>query len=214
MSTATAPPVSTLTPPATSPRPLTYGLDPSAYRFTVDQYHRMIDAGILGEDDPVELLEGYLVLKMPRNPPHDGTIQLIQSVLTALLPAGWSLRTQLAITLNDSEPEPDFVVVRGHPRMYLTRHPNPADIGLLIEVANTSLQRDLADKARVYARAGIPAYWVIDVANGAVQVFTQPSGPTAAPAYASHQTVHPPAAVPLTLDGTAIGPMPAADLLP
>jgi Uma2 family endonuclease len=174
----------------------------------------MIEAGILGEDDPVELLEGYLVLKMSRNPPHDGTLDLVAATLRAAIPAGWIIRSQQAITLPDSEPEPDLAVVRGHPRTYLTRHPNSADVGLLVEVANTSLQRDLADKAGVYARAGIPAYWVIDVANGAVEVFTRPSGPPAAPAYASHQTIRPPAAVPLTLDGTAVGPVPAADLLP
>jgi Uma2 family endonuclease len=214
MSAATAPPVPTPTPPATSPRPLTYGLDPSAYRFTVEQYHQMIRAGVLTKDDKVELLEGYLVLKMATDPAHDGTIDLVKVALEAVLPRGWFLRIQQTVALPDSNPQPDIAAVRGGPRSFVARHPGPADVGVVVEIANTSLPRDVTDKARVYARAGIPAYWVIDVANAAVEVFTQPSGPTAAPAYASHQTVRPPAAVPLTLDGTAVGPVPAADLLP
>jgi hypothetical protein len=139
---------------------VTYGLDPSTYRFSVDQYHRMIQADILGEDDPVELLEGYLVLKTSRNPAHDGTLGLIEHILRPHLPAGWLTRVRTAITLSESEPEPDVAIVRGGPRTYLTRHPGPGDVGLVIEVANTSLQRDLDDKTRLYARAGLPAYWV------------------------------------------------------
>jgi Uma2 family endonuclease len=214
--TTTAPPAtapSAPSPPAPPARPVTYGLDPSAYRFSVDQYHRMIQAGILGEDDPVELLEGYLVLKMSRNPAHDATIQFIQRRLYRVLPEKWDLRTQLAISLGESEPEPDFAVVRGEAQNYLTRHPGPADIGVVIEIANTSLQRDLDDKARVYAQAGIAAYWVVNVTDRSVEAFTRPSGPVAQPAYADRRTVRPPDALTLTLDGTAVT-LPAADLLP
>src|ERR1700682_2916036 len=91
-------------------------------RFSVDEYHRLIQIGILTEDDNLELIEGYLVHKMSRNPPHDGTLQLIQDVLPSVLPPGWCLREQSAITLRDSEPEPDGAVVRGNARTYLTRH--------------------------------------------------------------------------------------------
>lgn len=95
-------------------------------RFSVDEYHRMIQAGILTEDDAVELLEGWIVPKMPRNPPHDGTIQIADEVLRPRLPAGWQLRIQSALTMPDSEPEPDLVVVRGDARTYLNRHTRPA----------------------------------------------------------------------------------------
>src|SRR4051812_19837687 len=91
----------------------TYAGYQSLYRFTVDEYHLMIESGILDETDRVELLEGYVVLKMPRNPPHDGTIDLIQGVLPSVLPGGWFARAQQAITLDNSEPEPDFAIVRG-----------------------------------------------------------------------------------------------------
>src|SRR5262249_16346423 len=130
MSISTLPPAPVLQPP---PYPI--------YKFSVDDYHRMIQAGILTEDDPVELLEGGIVPKRPRNPPHDGTIQIAVEVIRQRLPAGWQVRVQSAITTADSEPEPDLAVVRGDTRTYLARHPGPADIGLLIEVANT-LARD------------------------------------------------------------------------
>ena len=215
MSTLTVPPMSLPVAQRVPPRirPATYG-DPSIYRFTVAQYQRMAELGILGPDDKVELLEGYVVLKMARNPPHDGTMDVVRSALDAILPAGWMVRSQQAIVLTDSAPEPDFALVRGNARSYFTRHPGPADVGLVVEVANTSLDRDLEDKSAVYARSNIVAYWVIDVASGIVHVFTQPSGPTETPSYADHAVVRPPDAMPLTLDGVAVGPIPAADLLP
>src|ERR671939_923995 len=97
-------------------------------RFTVDEYHRLTELGILTEDDNLELIEGYLVLKMPRNPPHDGTIHRVLKRLVKLLPPGWDVRVQSAVTLVDSEPEPDLAVVREDPCGYLTRHPTAADI--------------------------------------------------------------------------------------
>jgi Uma2 family endonuclease len=217
MSTLTAPPkllpaVVPGSPP--SARPKTYGLDPSIYRFTVAQYRRMVELGILGPDDKVELLEGYVVLKMSRNPPHDSTIQRILRTLYRLIPPEWDVRIQMAIELSDSKPEPDFAIVKGDHATYKARHPSPDDIGLVVEVANTSLDRDIEEKMRIYSRSNIIAYWVIDVTNSAVHVFTQPSGPTAAPAYASHVVVRPPDGVSLTLDGVAVGPIPAGDLLP
>jgi Uma2 family endonuclease len=195
-------------------QPVTYGRDASIMKFSVQRYQQMIDTGILDGEDKVELLEGYVVLKMPRNPPHDSTVQRALDVLYPLRPAGWGLRVQCAISLSDSQPEPDFAFVRGPATNYENRHPTPADIGLLIEIADTSLQRDLADKARIYARGGVPVYWVVNLTDRRVEVFTRPSGPTAAPAYAGHQVFDPGDAVPLVLDGVTVATVPAADLLP
>src|SRR5258708_21562304 len=97
-------------------------------QFSVDEYHQMIRTGILDETDRVELLEGYVVDKMPHNPPHDGTIQLVQERLASRIPAGWCIRIQSAVTLSDSEPEPDLVVVPGTSPNYLTRHAAPPDL--------------------------------------------------------------------------------------
>src|SRR5947209_3013612 len=99
--------------------PVTYGLDASFPRFSVARYQRMIEAGILTPEDKVELLENYLVLKLPRNPPHDGTIQLITENLALTIPPGWRLRVQLTVVFADSQPEPDFAVVRGDALTYM-----------------------------------------------------------------------------------------------
>lgn len=140
-----------LTTPA-SASPVTYAADASIATFSVARYQRMIAEGILTNEDKVELLENYVVRKMPRNPRHDGTIDFITDTLRSKLPSGWRVRVQLTVALADSQPEPDFAVVRGDARTYLTRHPAGADVGLVIEVADSSLLRDQRDKTRIYAR--------------------------------------------------------------
>jgi Uma2 family endonuclease len=208
------PPVPPATPRAASAVPVTYWADPSVYRFSVAQYQRMIEAGVLSPEDKVELLEGYVVYKMPRNPPHDGTIQVITKRLGRRIPTGWDLRVQLTIELTDNQPEPDFSVARGDETTYLTHHPVATDLGLVIEVTDTSLLRDQRDKSRIYARAGIPVYWIINLVDRRVEVYTQPSGPTAAPSYGALQTYQPGDTVPLVLDGAPVASVPVADLLP
>lgn len=199
---------------ALTARPVTYGLDAAIARFSVARYQRMIETGILTSEDKVELLENYVVLKMPRNPPHDGTIDLLKAELPRLVPPGWLLRVQQTLVLSDSQPEPDFAIVRGVPRTYLRRHPTAADAGVVIEVADSSLLRDQRDKTRIYARAGIPCYWIINLVDQRVEVYAQPSGPTPVPAYASFQTYQPGDPVPLVLDGEPAGTVQATELLP
>ena len=183
-------------------------------RFSVAEYHKLIEIGILTEDDNLELLEGYLVHKMSRNPPHDATLQLIQDVMPRLLPAGWCLRMQSAVTLAGSEPEPDGAIVRGDARTYAHHHPGPADVGLAIEVADATLAGDHVDKGRIYARAGIACYWIINLVDRQAEVYTAPSGSVATPAYAQRQDFHAGDDVTLTLDGTAVANIAVRDLLP
>ena len=133
--------------------PLTYGHDAALARFSVTSYQRMIASGAVTSEDKVELLENYVVLKMPHNPPHDSTIQRMLRPLLKALPGGWDLRVQSAISLSDSEPEPDFVIVRGSSVDYEGHHPFATDVGLVIEVADTSLARDRHDKGRRYSMA-------------------------------------------------------------
>src|SRR5262245_47723154 len=118
------------------------GYWPDLHRFTVAQYHDMVRNGILGENDRVELLDGWIVDKMTHNPPHDGTVSVVKDEVEPELPRGWMLRIQSAITLATSEPEPDLAAVKGPARRYMRSHPRPQDIGLLIEVADTSLAED------------------------------------------------------------------------
>jgi Uma2 family endonuclease len=184
-------------------------------RFTVDEYHRMIHLGILKEDDPVELLEGWIVAKMPRNPPHDVAVALTQAALSAALPQAWICRGQSAVTTIDSEPEPDIAVVRGPIRRYVTNHPGPADLGLVAEVADSTLARDRTLKARLYARAIIPIYWIVNIPDRQIEVYSDPIGAAAAEShYRQRQDFDVTGAVPLVLDGRAIATIPVRDLLP
>lgn len=183
-------------------------------RFTVREYHKLIEIGVLTENDRVELLEGYLVEKMPQDPTHAGTIQMVEDALLALLPPGWCCRVQLPITLAVSEPEPDVVVARGNKRSYLGHHPSPAETGLVVEVANTSLDTDREDKVPIYARNGLTVYWIVNLVDRQVEVYEQPSGPAANPGYATSRTYKPGDAVPVVLDGNAVGTIPVNDLLP
>jgi Uma2 family endonuclease len=203
-----------MTPATATAQPVTYGHDASIARFSVARYQKMIEAGILTPDDKVELLENYVVLEMTRNPLHDGTIDIIKAALPGQVPPGWLLRIQQTIVLSDSQPEPDFAVVRGTPRSYLARHPGPADVGLVVEVADASLLRDQRDKTRIYARGGIACYWVVNLVDRRVEVFAQPTGPAPVPAYHSFQLFQPGDALPLVLDGAPVATIPAADLLP
>jgi Uma2 family endonuclease len=194
--------------------PVTYGLDPSTPRWSLARYQRMIEVGILTPSDKVELLENYIVLRSPRSPRHDGTQSLVMWALHATLPPAWRFRVLGSIVFEDSQPEPDFSVIRGDERRFIDRYPGAADVGLLIEMADASLERDQLDKTRIYARGGVPCYWIINLVDHRVEVYTLPSGPTAAPAYGSVQFFHPGDSVPLVLDGNTVGTIPAADLLP
>jgi Uma2 family endonuclease len=190
------------------------GIQAGFRRFSVAEYHKLIGVGILTEDDNLELLEGYLVHKMTRNPPHDATLLLLQEILLPAVLPGWRLRIQSAITLSDSEPEPDGAVVRGNARTYANRHPGPADIGLVIEVSDSTLAGDRADKGRIYARAGLPCYWIVNLVDGQVEVYTQPSGPAANPTFAQRTDYRPGDILPVVLDGTTVATIGVADVLP
>jgi len=193
---------------------VTYGQDASLARFSLASYQAMIETGILTSEDRVELLENYVVMKMPRNPPHDSTIQQMLETLLPHRPRGWSWRVQLAITLTDSQPEPDFALVSGSAVNYRLRHPMATECGLVIEVADSSLLRDQRDKTRILARAGIAIYWIINLVDRRVEVYTQPSGPTVAPVYGASQIYQPGDDVPLVLAGAAAGSVPVNDMLP
>jgi Uma2 family endonuclease len=180
----------------------------------VDEYHRLLAAGILPDGENTELLAGIIVPHMTRNAPHDGTLALTEEEIRNGLPPGWSLRGRLALTTADSEPEPDVAVVRGKQRDYTARHPGPQDTGLVVEVADTSLPGDRTLKAEIYSRAAIPIYWIVNLVNGQVEVYTNPTGPGPAPRYQQRDDYGPGDAVPLVLDGLEVARIPVGDLLP
>jgi len=188
----------------------------SIHRFSVEEYHRLTKAGILTTDDKVELLEGWLVQKKSHNPQQDTSLQLMNEILHKDLPQEWCVRIRSAVTFRDSEPEPDVAVVRSDEgtRIYFARHPQANDIGMLTEIADATLLGDRADKGRIYARAGVPIYWIVNLIDQHIEVYEQPSGPTTAPAYAKTTTYRAGDSVPLVLDGVTVATFAVSDLLP
>lgn len=178
-------------------------------RFTPAEYHELIAIGVLKEGEPIELLEGYLIQKLPRGARHDTALDCLEGLLLGLPLAGWFGRPMRAVTLTDSEPEPDYAIVRGPRGRYGATHPTPAEIGLLVEVSDSSLLIDRHDKGRIYSLTGIPVYWVVNVVDKVIEVYTQPGGPT----YGQRQDFPVGTDVPVVLDGSTVGTISAADVM-
>lgn len=189
-------------------------LEPPLATITVAQYHVMIHCGALTANDPIELVEGLLVQKMPRNTPHDVSVDLLNELFWKLLPNGLRLRVQSAITLADSEPEPDGAVVLGPAQRYAQNHPGPEDIHIVIEIANSSLEYDRGRKQRIYARAGIAVYWIVNLIDRQVEVYTSPQAALDEPCYASRTDYQEDDSVPVVVRSQEIGRVAVADLLP
>jgi Uma2 family endonuclease len=151
------------------------------FPLTVGQYHGMIAAGILEEGEPIELLDGLLVRRsrgegMTTNPLHALVVsQLNQRLVAALQGLPCHVRIQSPLTLPPrDEPEPDLALIQGSPADYSLRHPGPAEVSCVIEVAGTSLERDRTVKQRIYAAAGIPQYLIVNLTASRVEVFEKP----------------------------------------
>jgi Uma2 family endonuclease len=177
------------------------------------EYDRLVDLGVF-HGEPIELIGGQLVVAEPQGTYHMSTIGLVDDAIRVMLPAGWLIRTQGPLSLDDeSEPEPDLAVVPGRHEDYLDAHPSsPA---LLIEVADSSLAFDREQKGSLYARAGVADYWIVNLLDHLLEVHRQPvPEPTAAYGwrYASVARLGPAAAVtPLAFPDRRIS---VSDLLP
>ena len=146
--------------------------DVATRRLRRAEYDRLIDLGMfLGER--IELLDGLLVVAEPQNSPHMATVIHVAEVLRAAFGPGWHARVQGPLALDDaSEPEPDIAMVRGRPLDYAGEH--PATAPLVVEVANSSLRLDRRIKAGLYARAGVPEYWIVNLVEGVLEVHRNP----------------------------------------
>ena len=171
------------------PCELRSGTAPPFLPITVDQFQQMIEQGILKEGDPVELIDGVMVRKdrsisdesfMGHHPRHALLILRLQRLLRGICEsAGWHLRIQLPVRLNDNNaPEPDIAVARGSEEEYADRHPGPEDLVLVIEVAGSSLGTDRTTKQRLYATAGIPRYWIANLTLSQMEFLEQPDSAT------------------------------------
>lgn len=145
-------------------------------RFTVQDFHRMAQTGIFTEDDRVELLDGEIIQMTPIGSHHAACVARLDRVLNIGVGTTAIVWIQNPLRLDDrSEPQPDVVVLRPRPDFYAQGHPGPEDVLLLIEVADTSVETDRMAKLPLYAKAGIPEVWIVDIGGGAVEVYRQPT---------------------------------------
>lgn len=196
-------------PPDTRPRPKL-----PVKRFSLAEYHHLIEIGFLKPSDKVELIDGWMVPKMPQNPPHNSTIRKLTRWFMAHCPEAWVVQIQGPVTLDgDSEPEPDLAVAIGPETRFSDRHPGPGEIVLVVEVADSSLDQDAGDKLEVYARNRIPQYWIVNLIESQIEVHTQPRGGVR-PTYHSRVLFTPGETIPVALGRKAIGKLKVADALP
>lgn len=180
--------------------------------WTRQEYDRLADAGILNPDERVELLEGEIVTMTPQHGPHAAAIGLAEAALRQAFGSAHWIRIQLPLIVDpDSEPEPDLAVVLGSPRDYVNEHPRTAL--LVVEIADSTLERDRAYKSPIYARAGIPEYWIVNLAERCLEIYHDPAAPSGQPAsYRSSQKLGPSDSIaPLA---TATATVAVTDLLP
>jgi Uma2 family endonuclease len=186
---------------------------PEPYRLTVEQYERLGAAGVLTEDDRVELLDGILVRKLTKGEPHSFSCTELRRPVEKLMPRGWYLRLDSPVRIPGfDEPEPDLAVVRGSARRYvrLKRPPLPSEVALAIEIAESSLLRDRTEKMQAYARGRIPTYWIVNLLDRKVEIYTRPRGAR----YLACELFGPGQDAPVVIAGTCVGTIVVASILP
>lgn len=183
------------------------------YRISTDEFYRMLEAEVFPDEARLELWNGWIYEKMAKTQAHVVSGNKTQIVLSRVLPPAYFVGGENPITVGPARaPLPDLVVLRGIPDDYLDRRPVAADVGLVVELSLTSLKSDVGSKLGAYARAGIPAYWVVNLIDGVVLVHSNPVPPEGR--YASVATVKPGESFPFLLDGVQVALIAASDLLP
>jgi Uma2 family endonuclease len=181
---------------------------PAVYRMTIDEFERIADSL---DNDHVELLDGYIVGRDDLKPPHALATDQLRRQLDRLVPEGWFVREEKPVRIPDyDEPVPDVAVAKGTPRDYVNHHPGPADIALLVEVSKSTLDRDQGRKQLIYGCAGIPVYWIVNLVDRRVEVYTVPS----AAGYASRADFGAGQDVPVVIGGAQAGQIAVDSNLP
>ncbi len=181
--------------------------------FTVDDYHQMQAAGIIAAASRAELILGVITEKPPINPPHAAAQRRLVRLLPAFAGADHFVQFQLPITLSDSEPEPDAAFVRARDDDYGDGHPGPKDVTLVVEIADSTLAADRSRKVRMYAENKIAEYWIVNLVDGVVEVYTQPRGGRT-PTYRTRTDYAAGQVVPVVLAGKQVGTIPVSEIIP
>ena len=209
--------MSTIAPSFSAPLPSLSSLPPrTLYRISIDKYEAMVSSGVFTNRDRLELIEGYLVEKMTQHPPHTVCAELCRVRLDRMLPLGWHFRIErpLRIANRASKPEPDLVVARGEIRDYAAHDPEPEDVALVIEVADSSLEDDRILMTRVYGGAGIGLYWIVNLVDRQAEVYSNPSGPSEPVGYRHCEVYRAGQEVPFVVAGNEVGRVPVDAILP
>ena len=150
-------------------------LAPTKHRFTVQDYYRMAETGVLRLDARVELLDGEIIDMSPIGSLHGGVTNYLNEIFTTVSKRRWVTAVQNPVRLDDhSEPQPDLVLLKPSPDYYRRQHPQPADVHLLIEVSDSSLTTDRDAKLPAYGRAGIAEVWIVNLIDQTVEVYREP----------------------------------------
>ncbi len=186
------------------------------YLIPVDLYEDLILAGVFSSSDRLYLWKGVLVEKMTKGPYHSYGLARLQRFLLECTPEGWHVRQETPIRMpDDSEPEPDLTVVRGSDSKYKKQTPTWRDVALVVEVADSSLETDAGDKREKYAAAAIPVYWIVNLINESIDVYSDPVGVTQTePArYRELSRYRNGDEVPVVLDGRAVGRIAVSEVI-
>ena len=184
---------------------------PRPHRLTVDEYERIIEAGALEDPSRVELIDGEMVDKMAKGAGHGFTTKKLLRALDSRLPSGWTWRSEQPVRIPDfDEPEPDVSVVRGTDEDYEYKIPTADDVALVVEVSDSTLSQDRGKKSSGYARGGIPVYWIVNLVDRQVEVYSRPGKK----GYRSHKIFASGEQVPVTIGGRKLPPIAVDSLLP
>lgn len=195
--------------PAHSPLMLPY----QPMRVSVERYHELIERGFFTDNSAYELLEGVIVEKMTKHPAHVYATNKVRALIASLVSSDCHLRSQDPITLATSEPEPDLAVVSGTLEQFAAKHPSGRDVLLLVEVAESSLSTDRY-KAGIYAAAGVEAYWIVNLPQRTVEVYTSPVQEGAVWRYTKTRIYPETEKIPVELGDKLVGTISAAALFP
>jgi Uma2 family endonuclease len=145
------------------------------HRFTVADYYRMAETGVLKPGARIELLGGRIIDRSPIGPLHGGSIKRLNRLFSGLSAGRWLVSAQDPLHLDEfSEPQPDLMLLKPSEDDYTTRHPRPEDVYLVIEVADTSLDFDRGEKLPAYGRAGVAEVWLLNLGAKTLEVYREP----------------------------------------
>ncbi len=193
--------------------PIDTTAEESPYLFSTEEFYRLLESEFFPSEARVGLWEGRIYEKMSKTQAHAVAGDKVHRTLDRVLPGGWYVGGENPITVSANKaPLPDLIVLRGEPDDYIDHRPDPADVGLVVELSVTSLKIDTGPKLAAYASAGITAYWVINLVDRLIHVYAKPVA--AEGRFASTATVKLGETVPLTLDGVQVALIAASDLLP